>query len=235
MPPWRWAVAYDRFTAQLDLLLSSGWTTVCCRDLVGGAPLPPRTIAITFDDGYADNEPAFRALAERNLRATWFIVSNDVGKGSGWTDPEVQPRTMLSAAQLRTMADAGMEIGGHTRSHRRLTELDDAVLQEEVAGCKADLARLMGFDIDTFAYPYGIHDERVVQAVRDAGYAAACVTRSGWARSDPDPMRVRRLAVYNTDNLACFARKLAFADNEASWGDVCGYYLRRIAARLAAK
>ena len=231
VPEWRWAVAFDRFAAQLDLLRQGGWTTVCFRDLVGEKPLPPRTVAITFDDGYADNEPAFRTLSERNMCATWFIVSKDVGKGSGWTDSDTPRRSMLSLDQLKGMADAGMEIGAHTRSHSRLTEVDDGRLRDEVAGSKLELSEMVGRDVKTFAYPYGLHDDRVVQAVRDAGYEAACVTRSGWARSDPDPMRMRRLAVYNTDDLACFARKLAFADNEAGWGNVGKYCLRRMAAR----
>jgi len=232
VPEWRWAVAFDRFAAQLDLLRQGGWTAVCFRDLVDDKPLPPRTVAITFDDGYADNEPAFRALAERNMHATWFIVSRDIGRVSGWTGPGAKPRPMLSADLLREMAATGMEIGAHTRSHCRLTEADECRLHEEIVGCKSELASVMGFDIDCFAYPYGVHDDRVVQAVRNAGYKAACVTRSGWARSDPDPMRVRRLAVYNTDDLACFARKLAFADNEVGWTKVAHYYLKRLGVRL---
>ena len=128
----------------------------------------------------------------------------------------------------------GMEIGCHTRSHPRLTELDDDRLRDEVGDARKQLQDLLDDPIASFAYPYGDHDQRVVEAVRDAGYAAACVTRSGSGMVDDDPMRFRRIAVFADDNVATFARKLVFADNDGSWSRVRRYYMDRLRARLAA-
>ncbi|MEO6697218.1 MAG: polysaccharide deacetylase family protein, partial [Gammaproteobacteria bacterium] len=231
-PDWLWAVSFRRFTEQLDLLREGGWKTVCVRDLMDGASLPPRTVAITFDDGYADNYPAFEALAERGMRATWFIVTRDVGKSSSWRDPGAPVLPMLSAEQLRVMAGAGMEIGTHSRSHCRLTEVDDATLHDEVRSSKTELAGMLGKAVESFAYPYGKHDDRVVGAVEAAGYRAACVTRSGWALHNHDLMRIRRVSVFAHDGLSAFARKLAFADNDVSWRHLARYSAERILARI---
>src|SRR5437762_574966 len=38
-----------------------------------GAPLPPRTLAITFDDCYRDNLFAARVLAEHGMTASFFV------------------------------------------------------------------------------------------------------------------------------------------------------------------
>ncbi len=230
-PDWEWAVSHRRFVAQLDLLRDEGWTTGCVRDLVDPVNLPNRTVVLTFDDGYADNYPAFEALAQRNMRATWFIVSRDVGNMSGWDDG-VAPQRMLSSEQLRTMATAGMEIGAHSCSHARLIELDDAGLADEVGRSKTELAEIIGGPVQSFAYPYGKHDDRAVETVRRAGYVSACITRPGWAMRDNDPLRIRRVSIFAQDDLAAFARKLAFADNDVSWRHMLRYASGRAVARL---
>ena len=230
-PDWQWAVSERHFIDQLDLLRDEGWTTVCARDLTDPASLPKRSVVLTFDDGYADNYPAFEALAQRSMRATWFIVSRDVGAMSGWDDG-IAAQRMLSREQLQTMAAAGMEIGAHSCSHARLTELDDARLADEIERSKTELADIVGGSVQSFAYPYGKHDDRAVAAVRRAGYASACITRPGWALRDNDPLRIRRVSIFAQDNLATFARKLAFADNDVSWRHMLRYASGRVAARL---
>ena len=230
-PDWQWAVSERHFIDQLDLLRDEGWTTVCARDLTDPASLPKRSVVLTFDDGYADNYPAFEALAQRSMRATWFIVSRDVGAMSGWDDG-IAAQRMLSREQLQTMAAAGMEIGAHSCSHARLTELDDARLADEIERSKTALADIVGGSVQSFAYPYGKHDDRAVAAVRRAGYASACITRPGWALRDNDPLRIRRVSIFAQDNLATFARKLAFADNDVSWRHLLRYASGRVAARL---
>ena len=223
-----------RFEAQLALLRDQGWHTATLDQLANEKMLSRRTVVITFDDGYADNMAAFEALVERGMCASWFIVTRDVGSDAAWGDPGLPSMTLLDRAQLREMQRAGMDIGAHTHSHPHLTALDDAALDAEVGGSRSELQDILGAEVPSFAYPYGDHAPRVVDAVRRASYSAACVTRSGWGRVEGDPLRIRRLAVFAGDNLATFARKLAFADNHAGWPVVGSYYLGRLRARLAA-
>lgn len=231
-PDWRWAVSLARFRKQLDLLHAYGWQTVCIRDLALQR-IPSRAVVITFDDGYADNFTAFEELEKRKMRATWFIVSHDIGKTSSWADLGLSSKPMLTAGQLRAMAASGMEIGSHSWSHCRLTELEDFSLQDEVTSSKAELENLLGSPVESFAFPYGLHDNRTVEAVRLAGYQKACITRSGWALIDEDLFRIRRISVFNNDNLAAFARKLTFADNDVSWSRLVRYGFERLSARLS--
>lgn len=216
-PTNRWAVSEKRFREQLGLLDSEGWTTVCVRDLFEINELPPRSIVITFDDGYADNyEHGFKVLLDYGMRATWFIVSRDIGGLSGWKDDNGMPQPMLDASQLRHMAATGMEIGAHTRTHARLPDLDEKRMLDEVKGSKMDLEDLLGLPVSSFAYPYGLYDDRSIASVRESGFRTACTTNTGRAFDD-DNFQMRRVAVFSHDTLSRFARKLLVADTEVRW------------------
>lgn len=232
-PPWTWAVSARRLEAQLDYLAREGWQTLTMADLVdGGENLPARSVVITFDDGYADNLAAVNMLAQRGMRASWFIVSGSVGQQPKWPADGRPDGRLLSVQELRDMRAAGMEIGSHTRGHRALTETEPAEWDGELRGARQDLEDMLGAPVLSFAYPYGKFDVACVEAVRAAGYRSACTTRSGWALRDGDPLRMRRVSLFNHDSLAAFARKLAFADNDVSWPRLGGYALDRAKARL---
>lgn len=230
-PAWRWAVSMARFIEQLDLLQAQGWATANLTELLSARTLPDKTVVITFDDGYADTYAAFEELAKRGMRATWFMVTRDIGQLSGWTD-EVPPQPMLSAEQLRIMHAAGMEIGSHTVSHCRLPNASAAMVAEELVRSRQELERVLNQPVTSFAYPYGQFDGAAVTAAREAGYQVACTTRPGWALRDGDPLRIRRISIFSGDALSIFARKLVFADNDVSWRHLAAYYAGRLARRL---
>lgn len=222
-PTNQWSVSARNFKNQLSLLQSEGWTTVLVRDLLMVDSLPPRTVVITFDDGYSDNfENGFRLLADYGMCATWFIISQQIGN-----------RLRLNAHQLRQMAASGMEIGAHTRTHARLPEMDVTRIEEEVTGSKKDLEDLLSLPVTSFTYPYGLFNEACVEAVRKSGFNIACTTRTGWFGSDPDILRVRRVAIFSNDSLSIFARKLAFADTNVAWRRMVNYLFTRIRSKVS--
>jgi peptidoglycan/xylan/chitin deacetylase (PgdA/CDA1 family) len=94
--------------------------------------------------------------------------------------------------ELRLLAQSGHEIGSHSVSHSILTAVDDAQLEREVDGSKVRLEAQLGGPCDSFCYPNGDHDDRVVEAVRRAGYRRAVSTAWGPNRVGADPMRLRR-------------------------------------------
>ena len=90
----------------------------------------------------------------------------------------VQEFAPMSWRQLRELATAGFEIGGHTISHAFLPELSYSELVEEVKGGKQLLESRLDVSIQTFAYPNGMPydvSDRVIRAVQEAGFRAAVV------------------------------------------------------------
>lgn len=235
-PRWSWAVSMQQFRDQLDYLAAEGYSTPTINELLTDPKQSAsRTALITFDDGYVDNLAACEELRKRGMRATWFVVTGSIGREPGWADEGRPGGRLLDASELRTLQDAGMEIGSHTVSHTRLTELDDARMQQELKVSKSTLEDVLGRPVNSFAYPYGAWNEHCEAAVRAAGYHSACTTQTGWAMRDNNPFRLRRLTIYNEDTCSLFARKLAFARNDARWAELAGYWGCRLAAKLTGR
>lgn len=231
-----WSVNAKSFSNQMGFLKKEGWQTFLFRDLLNAENLPPKSVVITFDDGFADNyENGFKVLKNLSMCATWFIASGCIGKKSAWHDPDGPPKSMLSERQIYEMAEAGMEIGAHSRTHVSLPTLDSKKLEDEVMGSKEDLTSLLGQPVLSFAYPFGHYDERSLDAVRRAGYLVACTTETGWFGGEKNLLKVRRIPVFPYDTLGRFARKFAFADPAVGWSVTGRYLAQQLKVKLRSK
>jgi peptidoglycan/xylan/chitin deacetylase (PgdA/CDA1 family) len=144
------------------------------------APEGHRTVVVTFDDALRSVlDCAFPILARLGVPATVFVPTRHAlhGEPADWPGHESWVETehrheldCLTWSDLAQLASAGWEIASHTRSHPRLTTLDDAVLHDELAGSKADCENHLGHRCDSIAYPYSDFDDRVARAARSAGY-----------------------------------------------------------------
>ena len=80
---------------------------------------------------------------------------------------------------MRRLIAAGWEVASHSATHPDLRKIDDAALRQEVAGSRATLQKLLHVPVEFFCYPAGRLDDRVVAAVRAAGYSGATTTALG--------------------------------------------------------
>ena len=106
---------------------------------------------------------------------------------------------------LRREAQAGLDLGAHTLTHRTLTRLDDRDLQREIEASRDVIAERTGVRPDLFSYPYGIWDGGVRDAVRRAGYRAAVTLEFGLNKPGTDPWALRRVNVPASISGAAFA------------------------------
>jgi len=167
--------------------------------------LPRRSVAITFDDGYASVARAREILARAGYPATVFVVTRFTQSGQPLRWPgidhwlqtayahEMEP---LSWDALESLREAGWEIGSHTVTHPSLPDLDDATLARELAESRRVIVEHLG-DCRTVAYPYGAADARVAAATAAAGYEAGC-TLSISQRVDA-PLLRPRTGIYDQD------------------------------------
>lgn len=120
--------------------------------------------------------------------------------------------SMLRADQVLALHRRGHEIGSHSVTHPLLPQLSDTELRDEVIRSRAQVSQVIGAEVAGFSYPNGDCDDRVVTAVRSAGYSYACTTRAGINRISQNPMRLRRIHISarNRDAVDPQYNRLAF-------------------------
>jgi peptidoglycan/xylan/chitin deacetylase (PgdA/CDA1 family) len=192
-------VTPSQFASHLQALASFGCHAVTISDMTrwqrGTHALPPRAVAITFDDAYDSvRNHAVPLLDSHGWPATIFVVSSQLGGTNAW-DSGAPPAQLLDAGALGELSRVGHEIGSHSRNHQRIRGLDEATAHDELAGSRAALEQKIGAPILSFAFPYGTHDALALQRVRAAGYTSAC-TLKRWANGKgSNPYRVGRMSV----------------------------------------
>jgi peptidoglycan/xylan/chitin deacetylase (PgdA/CDA1 family) len=216
---------------QLELLLAHGWTATTFTDAVM-APPAARTLALTFDDGF-DSVRRYAAplLAAMGVPATVFVPTDWPGGSMRWPgieqwagtphEPELQAMTW---EDLRALSGAGWEIGAHTCSHPRLTQIGEDAAVRELTASRAALERELGRRCRSVAYPYGDADARVRATAARAGYEAAAGLGPAIAAGDryewprvgiwhDDPLwRVRLKVSSQAARLARLRRRLSERD-----------------------
>jgi chitooligosaccharide deacetylase len=127
------------------------------------------TLALTFDDGPSEWTPRVLELLEAHeAHATFFVIGARVRE-----NPKL----------LERIVAAGHEVGSHTLTHPRLTELTDEEVRAEVAAGAAAVAHVLGEPSRLFRAP-GFHaDERVLRIVANLGLDAI------FADVDPEDWR----------------------------------------------
>lgn len=169
---------------------------------------PGRIVAITFDDAYPSvAEHALPVLRELGWPATVFVPTATAASGGlmTWLSPDfAAEKRQLSWPELTDLAEAGWEIGSHSRTHRLLSTLDEAELQEELEGFRAEIVAHLG-SCTSIGYPWGEVDNRVVEGARRAGYTVG----SGLAKRfvHDDPLRSPRVPIAGLDGRVRFALK----------------------------
>lgn len=165
-------------------------------------------VSITFDDGYAENcEEALPFLIQEKVPVTYFVTTmhtkdqvsfqHDVDRGV--------PLPVNTIESLKAMANAGIEIGAHTRTHPDLGSIKDpAVIFDEVITATRDLESLLNRKINYFAFPYGQRTNLqadIFQLLRRHGIKGACSAYGGWNEIEDDAFHIQRI-----HGDPCFAR-----------------------------
>jgi peptidoglycan/xylan/chitin deacetylase (PgdA/CDA1 family) len=164
-------------------------------------------VAITFDDGYADNHThALPLLRERGMPATFFLAVGFVERDAevmahladAWRTPPERLRS-LSWDQVDDLRAAGMSIGSHTWSHRNLAELSPEAVEADLRRSREVLETRLAEPVRAVAYPWGKLGRHVnshtFAAARRAGFELGLISLPRALRGDEDPLRVARLGV----------------------------------------
>jgi peptidoglycan/xylan/chitin deacetylase (PgdA/CDA1 family) len=121
--------------------------------------------------------------------------------------PSLNRFGLLTGAELRELASAGMTIGAHTLSHPMLSEAPPDVARAEIAESRVRLESAVQTRVWAFAYPFGDPQSftpQVLTMAREAGYEAAFLNFGGGLGADLPPYALPRVHVTAEMGLAEF-------------------------------
>jgi len=205
------AIRTATFERQMHFLRTHGYRVVPLEEVAGllraKRPVPHGTVAITFDDGYADNyNEAFAVLKEYKIPAAVFLIYNEVGRPQN---------DRLEWYMIKNMQASGLiTFGSHTLGAEPLINMasqDD--VRRQIAESKRVLGENLGREVGLFSYPEGKFTPAIRQMVIDAGYTAAVATNTGRRGPPDDVYALKRLRISeNSANMFIF------------WFETSGYY-----------
>lgn len=229
-------VSVDDFEQHMEYLKKEGYNVVGLRQITDfykhGIPLPPKPVAITFDDGYESNyRLAYPILKKYNYPFTIFIVVNWIGEQtSGPFRPE--QKELLSWPQILEMYESGLcNIQSHTfDSHYQLpgggyaiahvktdpatgkketNEQLEARVTDDLKQAKEVLEQRLGHKVFALAYPWGVYSPTTLKAVDSLGYEIAFTMTQGANSPKADPRTLLRTGVLQSDGgVEGFKKKL---------------------------
>lgn len=206
---------HRRFAAQMAYLAAFGYRVIdldrALGLLAGEGPIPPRTLVLTFDDGYAGFLAyALPVLERHGFPATLYAVSGCLGGRAQWlAEAGREIPALMGAAELKSVRASGVSVGSHTVTHVRLAEAGPDQRRRELADSKAALEDLLGEEVRHLCYPYGSFDLDTVRAAAAAGYISATTCLRGAAAAADHPLALPRKAISFGDNLFGYGWKLA--------------------------
>ena len=168
------SISPEEFHAHLDYLKENGFAVVPLDELVHRlrtrAPLPERTVAITFDDGYSSiYETAFPLLKEYEMPFTLFLSTEPINN---------RQRNYMTWEQVRELSEAGALIANHLVSHpymlsRESQETDVDWLERqrnELLEAEATILKETGQSHRFLAYPFGEFNAEIQSMLVEEGF-----------------------------------------------------------------
>jgi peptidoglycan/xylan/chitin deacetylase (PgdA/CDA1 family) len=206
----------DRFDAQLKYL-QSHYKVISLADflhaVVNNAQCPERSVVLTFDDGYRNFlTAALPRLTARGMPVSLFLITERIQTKSAvlteqWSESDDEQ--YLSWDEVRAVREQGIEIGSHTCTHRKLSELTTAEVKRELHLSQEMLTRYLSQDQFSLAYPYGAYSETVIGITHQLNYSCALTTDAGTNTTLTDKFLLRRNLIGDDDDEALFAARVS--------------------------
>lgn len=130
-------------------------------------------VELTFDDGYASMVESVLPMVQNDpsLRCHCFVTTDAIGRAG-----------MLTAPELRQLAEHGVQIGTHSHTHTFLQNLSAHGLQDEILQPKNILEQVIGSAVTSMSLPGGRYDQRTLQFAAKVGYHQVYTSRPGFKK-----------------------------------------------------
>lgn len=162
----------------------------------GRARLAPRSVIITFDDGFQDfADAAWPVMAKHHYRPIVYLPTAFVGRTEGWRGIADPPRALMGWGTIKALARDGVVFGSHTVHHPNLDALTAEEAEVELVRSRSEIEDRIDRPVRHFAPPYGLAGERLRAQIADS-YHTSVGTRLDEARPGADLFDLPRLEMF---------------------------------------
>lgn len=198
--PVAWSLTNAQFKAHIDWLQSQYQMVSIAeaqRRIVEGNDQP--VVHVTFDDGYAENcDQALPLLIDRGIPCTYFVTLDNVANARPFGHDQKLgcdfPANTI--AELRDLAEQGIEIGAHTRTHPNMGQVQDLeTIYDEIVLAKQELSELLDRPVRYFAFPFGMKpnlSSAAAAMARADGIDCVVSAYGGYNFPGSDPFHLQR-------------------------------------------
>ena len=227
----------ETFAFQMSFLSQNGYSVVTLNQavdhLIGKMKLPPKSIAITIDDGYEDAlTNALPVLKKHHFPATFFIVPESIG---GERSINGRPIQCLNWNGVQEIIRSGYEIGLLACSGRRISDkTDEGPIKESIANSMELIKRNSNMQVRYCAFKEGVPGESLWNFLQGLGFQAVftqCPTNQA-----STPAGIGRIQIDDDDHnifLTKISDTYLFFKDKPSWEYVRRYGLDHIAHKLS--
>lgn len=207
------SIAPSVFADQMQTIADAGVPVISLDDLVaaraGRKTLAPRSVIITFDDGFVDfRDAAWPVLERLGFTSIVYLPTAQMGRSENWVGATEPLRPLMSWQDIRHLASKGVMFGSHTVTHPDLNGLSPDELAAELTKSRNDMLRLLDKKPVHFAPPYGLADERVQGAISKI-YKTSVGTRLATATLESPIHDLPRLEMFYFKEIARWKAHLA--------------------------
>lgn len=190
-PHQRTWVSPAHLERHLRLIASCGYRFSTVSEALGQGG---RRACITFDDGFADVLDAAPLLRSFSAPATFYVVTEEIGRSDRPWDGG-GTASFATEAQLLDLRAEGWEIGSHADVHQRLAGQAPELQRERLARSRERLARLLGAPPASLAFPYAKYDASTLAAAREVGFSSAVRLAGGLNGPSTDRFQLNRVSL----------------------------------------
>jgi peptidoglycan/xylan/chitin deacetylase (PgdA/CDA1 family) len=210
-------VTKSAFEEQMKLLKDKGYRGITLDQLFDfldfKSQIPKKSVVINIDDGWRSTyDIAFPILKKYGYPATLFV----------YTDLIVGSEKTLSWDLIQEMANNGIDVQCHTKSHRNLTLMDKKesfreyfeAIEKELSTCEAIIKKKLNKDVKYLAYPYGETNPLINELLKKRGYRGGLTIKRGGNPFFIHNYRVNRSMIYGDFDLNQFEKNLTVFTEE---------------------
>lgn len=206
---------------QLGFLKRKKYNVIRLADMIerlrNKGKIPPKTVALTFDDAYRDNYlNAFPLLKKYNISATVFIPTAYVDKEIFNSEDKTIP--VMSWQEAREMEESGLvDFAPHSHTHPLMNQIAFEEFVNEVKTSENILNKNLKRPVKIFSFPKGKFKPEHADYLKKQGYFGAVTVKEGLVYPGDDLFTLKRNFIFSKGGFSQFKGKLGRSVEIMNW------------------